>query len=155
MKRFVFKLENVLKYRITVEELAKNEYRNALMILNLEREKLRQFQEQQHNLSQYYNIKAGAVVHAEMLLFVARCATQLAELITQQQEIIKQKEKIAAEKLQVWQVKRQEVKVVEKLKEKKWNHYIREVDKEDQKFQDEIFIAKKIRETQDSLETEV
>lgn len=152
MKRFVFKLENVLKYRITVEELAKNDYRNAQMILNLEREKLQRFQEQQHQLSQYYNIKAGAVVQAEMLLFVARCAAQLAELVRLQQDIIKKKEKIAAEKLQVWQQKRQDVKVVEKLKEKKWTHYLREVDKEDQKFQDEIYIAKKIRETRETLE---
>ncbi len=152
MKRFVFKLENVLKYRNTVEELAKNDYRNALMILNLEREKLQGFQEKQRQLAQYYDIKAGTVVQADMLLFVARCAAQLAELVLLQYDIITQKEKIVAEKLQVWQVKRQDLKVVEKLKEKKWTQYLREVDIEDQKFQDEIFIAKKIRNTREALE---
>ncbi len=37
------------------------------------------------------------------------------------------------------------MKVIKRLEEKKWKEYLREVDKEEQKFQDEIFIAKTVR----------
>lgn len=146
MKRFKFKLENVLKYRITLEGIAKNEYREALGLLNIEREDLIGLQDNQRQLMRFYDVKPGAVVKPEMLAFVARYSMQLTRLIEQKRMMVKDKEAVANEKFQDWNKKRKDVKVVERLKEKKWNEYRRETDKEDQIFQDDIFIAKKIRE---------
>jgi flagellar protein FliJ len=146
MKRFQFKLENVLKYRVTLEGLAKNEYREALRQLNIERDSLQHYLDNRQKLSHFYDIKPGAIVKPEMLAFVARYTTQLSNLIEMQKTIINEKEAFANEKFQVWNTKRKDVKVVEKLKGKKWQQYLREVAKEDQVFQDEIFIAKHIRQ---------
>jgi|GEM_PF-420728 len=150
MKRFIFKLEGVLKYRITIETLAKNAYQDALRILNIEKEKLKNLQHDLSNLLQAYNIQAGSVVYSENLAFLAKCTLQLSHLIEQQKKTIKEKESIARKKFQEWNRKRMDLKVIERLKEKKWKEYLIEMDKEDQKFQDEIFLAKKIRESSEA-----
>lgn len=155
MKRFVFKLENVLKYRHTMENLAKTAYREALRLLNIEKDKLMQLLDSRHALMQAYNIKAGSIVHPEELNFLARYTLQLTHLIEQQRTVIKTKEEISREKFLEWNKKRMDVKVMERLKEKRWQEYLREIDKEDQKFQDEIFIAKTIRDNIEAKEEEV
>ncbi|MCP5051405.1 MAG: flagellar export protein FliJ [bacterium] len=149
MKQFQFKLESVLNYRITLEGLAKNEYREALRLLNIEKEGLRQMEESQGQLMAFYDIKAGSVVEPDTLMFVSRYSSQLVALIRRQKTIIGEKEDILNDKFILWNKRRQEVKVVERLKEKKWNLYLREAEKEDQRFQDEIFISRQIRETKE------
>jgi flagellar FliJ protein len=146
MKRFKFKLENVLNYRVTLETLAKNAYQEALRVLNLERETLRRLLTLRRELMKSYDIKAGTIVYPETLTFLARYTVQLTHLIEQQKKTVLEKEEIAKEKFEEWNRRRMDVKVIERLKEKRWKEYLREMDKEDQKFQDEIFIAKTIRE---------
>jgi flagellar protein FliJ len=145
MKRFIFKLENVLHYRVTLETLAKSAYQEALRVLNIEKNTLENFMTARLELMKSYDIKAGTVVYAETLMFLARYTVQLANLIEQQKKIVLEKEAIAREKFQEWNKRRMDVKVITKLKEKRWKEYLKEIDKEDQKFQDEIFIAKKIK----------
>jgi flagellar protein FliJ len=145
MKRFKFKLENVLNYRITLEGLAKNAYQEALRVLNIEKVTLQKFLHTRLELMKSYDIKAGTVVSPETLTFLARYTVQLAHLIENQKQVVVEKEGITREKFLDWNQKRMDVKVIERLKEKRWKEYLKEIDKEDQKFQDEVFIAKKIR----------
>lgn len=145
MKRFTFKLDNVLKYRETLESLAKNEYREALRLLNIEKDRLLDLQERKDRLKAAYNIEAGSIIDPEMLTFLTTYTGQLLHLIDRQKAVILQREKVAKEKFEVWNGKRKDVKVIKRLEEKKWKQYLREVDKEEQKFQDEIFIAKTVR----------
>lgn len=145
MKRFTFKLENVLKYRETLENLAKNEYREALRRLNIEKEKLLDYQQRKDRLKSAYNLEAGSIIDPEMLTFLTTYTGQLLYLIDKQKTAVLQKEKIAKKKFEEWNGKRKDVKVIKRLEEKKWKEYLREADKEEQKFQDEIFIAKTVR----------
>lgn len=145
MKRFTFKLENVLKYRETLENLAKNEYREALRRLNIEKEKLLDYQRRKDRLKSAYNLEAGSIIDPEMLTFLTTYTGQLLYLIDKQKTAVLQKEKIAKKKFEEWNGKRKDVKVIKRLEEKKWKEYLREADKEEQKFQDEIFIAKTVR----------
>jgi len=146
VKKFKFKLESVLKFRVTLEELAKNEYREAMGLVNLEKNKLAEMEASRAALHQFYNVKAGSIVHPEMLSFIGKYSQQLNGLMRLQGKVIEEKEAFAGEKLAVWKKKRQDVKLVERLKEKKIKEYMLEMDKEDQKFQDDIFISKKVRE---------
>jgi flagellar protein FliJ len=146
MKRFTFKLENVLHYRVTLENLAKSAYQEALRLLNMEKERLLTLEHIKTDLMQGYNIKPGTVVHPETLSFIARYTSQLLYLIERQKHLIQEKESLARDSFETWNQKRKDVKVIERLKEKKWKEYLRESEKEDQKFQDEIFIAKTIRQ---------
>lgn len=146
MKRFVFKLETVLKYRETLEKMAKNAYSEAQHLLNIEKEKLLVLETKRDNLKTAYNIKAGAETQPEVLSFLATYSAQLLHLIRQQKKITQEKEKAAKEKFDEWNRKRKDVKIIKRLEEKKWQEYLKQVDKEEQKFQDEIFIAKTVRE---------
>ncbi|MCP4219416.1 MAG: flagellar export protein FliJ [bacterium] len=145
MKKFKFKLQNVLNYRETLENLAKNNYSEALRVLNLERGRLVDMEDRKSSLKDSYKIKAGSIVNADDLTFVSGYMTQLLFLIEKQKELIAEKETISQKKFEEWNEKRKDVKVIHRLKEKKWNEYLKETDKEDQTFQDEIFIAKTIR----------
>jgi flagellar FliJ protein len=131
---------------MTLENLAKSAYQEALRLLNREKDFLLNLQNTKKELMQAYNIKAGTIVHPETLTFITRYNSQLLQLIEQQKQIIAENERITKEKFDEWNQKRKDAEVIERLKEKKWQAYLREADKEDQKFQDEIFIAKKIRE---------
>jgi flagellar protein FliJ len=146
MKRFVFKLETVLRYRETLEKMAKNAYSEAQHLLNIEKEKLLVLETKRDNLKAAYNLKAGDAAQPEILSFLSIYNTQLLYLIRQQKRITQEKEKAAKEKFDEWNLKRKDVKVIKRLEEKKQQEYLRQVDKEEQKFQDEIFIAKTVRE---------
>ncbi|MDQ1351435.1 MAG: Flagellar FliJ protein [Acidobacteriota bacterium] len=146
MKRFVFKLETVLKYRETLEKLAKNAYSEAQHLLNIEKDKLRTLETKRDNLKAAYNIKTGEAALPEVLSFLSTYSTQLLYLIRHQKKVTQEKELAAQEKFNDWNRKRKDVKIIKRLEEKKWQEYLKQVDKEEQKFQDEIFIAKTVRE---------
>ncbi len=146
MKRFVFKLETVLKYRETLEKMAKNAYSEAQRLLNIEKDKLLTLETKRDNLKAAYNVKAGAVVLPEVLSFLSIYSAQLLYLIRLQKRVTQEKEQAAKEKFAEWNRKRKDVKIIKRLEEKKWQEYLKQVDKEEQKFQDEIFIAKTVRE---------
>ncbi len=93
MKRFRFKLDNVLKYRETLENLAKNEYREALRLLNIEKEKLLDLRQRQDRLKAAYDIEPGSIIDPEMLTFLTMYTGQLLFLIDKQKVEILQKEK--------------------------------------------------------------
>lgn len=145
MKRFAFKLENVLKYRETLEDLAKNNYREALRLLNIEKDKLLALQERRDALTAAFKPEVGSIIDPETLIFISTYTGQLLFLMDTQRKAITDKEKIAKTKFEEWNEKRKDVKVIKRLEEKKWKEYLREADKEEQKFNDEIFIAKTVR----------
>lgn len=136
MRRFVFKLENDLQYRKTLEDMAKNAYQGALRFLTIEKNYLLDLQKKQQELMQAYNIKTGKVAHPDALSFLTRYSLQLVNLIEQQEHVIQEKETIAREKFQEWNQTRMNVEEMERLKEKEWNEYQGEADKEAQKFQE-------------------
>lgn len=146
MKRFVFKLATVLRYRETLEKMAKNAYSEAQRLLNIEKEKLLVLETKRDNLKAAYNVKAGDAAQPEILSFLSIYSAQLLYLIRRQKGITQEKEKAAKEKFDEWNRKRKDVKIIKRLEEKKRLEYLRQVDKEEQKFQDEIFIAKTVRE---------
>lgn len=146
MKRFVFKLENVLKYRKTLEGLAKDAYSEALRLLNIEKNKLVVLETKKDHLKAAYDVKSGFETTPEVLSFLDNYSGQLLFLIRQQKGVTLEKEKVAQEKFADWNRKRQDVEIIKRLEEKKKQEYLRQVAQEEQKFQDEIFITKMVRE---------
>jgi flagellar export protein FliJ len=137
MRRFVFKLENDLQYRKTLEDMAKSAYQGALRFLNIEKNYLLDLQKKQQELMQAYNIRTGKVAHPDALSFLTRYSLQLINLIEHQEYVIQEKETIAREKFREWNQTRKEVQEMERLKEKEWKEYQGDADKETQKFRRE------------------
>jgi flagellar export protein FliJ len=132
MRRFVFELENVLQYRKTREDMAKDAYRGALRFLTIEKDHLLNLQKKQQELVQ----GTGTVVHPDALSFITRYSLQLDSLIEHQEQVIREKETIAREKFQEWKQKQMDIEEMERLKEKQWKEYREEADKEAQKFRE-------------------
>jgi hypothetical protein len=132
MRRFVFKLENDLQYRKTLEDMAKNAYQGALRFLTIEKNYLLDLQKKQQELVQ----GSGTAVHPDALSFLTRYSLQLGNLIEHQEQVIREKETIAREKFREWNRTRMDVEEMERLKEKQRNEYRGEADKETRKFRE-------------------
>ena len=101
MKRFTFQLENVLKYRETLENLAKNNYREALRLLNIEKDKLLTLQKRRDALKSAYKPEIGSIIDPDTLTFISNYTGQLLFLMDKQKKAIVDKEKIAKSKFEV------------------------------------------------------
>jgi flagellar export protein FliJ len=146
MKRFVFKLETVLHYRIRLEGLAEHEYRRAQAELNQARERLVELQTLRLDLLRRHEVRPGAVADVGWLEMLSRCAGQLLELSERQKGIIGECEKEVARRLEAWHRCRRDAEVIRRLREKKHRLWLRESERDEQVTQDDLFIAKIVRE---------
>jgi flagellar export protein FliJ len=143
MKKFKFKLAQVLKYRLLLENIAKTAYQESLSDLQEKINKLNDLGMKRLSASRGLNIKKGAEINPQTLEFISLYVKQLSHLIEIQKEIIVKQRHITEEKLAEWTMKRKDSKVIKKLEEKQKREYIKMAEKEEQKFLDDIFLAKK------------
>ena len=145
MKKYKFKLENVLKYRGVIEKLAKNDYLKELSKLNYEKDKLQNMYKIRNQIIERFNPLDKSSFNSIELVFFNNYLKQLIYLIEEQKKIIKEQENVVKKRFDEWNEKRKELKVLEKLKEKDFKAWLKEFDKEEQKFVDDIFVGKYVR----------
>ncbi len=135
--KFNFRLERVLNYKKTVEDLKKNQYGSVKQRLNREENKLDSFIKHKKNL---LNEKDSTIVKTRVgnLVLYNNYIKDINEKIENQKEIVSQVEKEL-------QVKRAEMidaikekKMLEKLKENEYEKYLYELKKEEEKLNDTI-----------------
>lgn len=148
MKKFKFKLAQVLKYRLLLEDIAKSAYQDSLLDLQLKVNKLNDMETKRLSVRKGLNIKKGALIDPQTIEFVSIYIKQLTFLIEIQKDVIEQQKIITEKKLSEWTLKRKDSKVIKKLEEKQKKEFIEMSEKEEQKFLDEIYLAKKIIERQ-------
>jgi len=138
MKKFAYKMENILEIKYQLEEQAKTSYGNARNALSKEEKKLDSLKKQQ---SEFYSELTDLIRSKIDLVKVNKYkeAINTYKTYIKQQEnkvaIAKQKVESARQKLQEAMVER---KTHEKLKEKALEDYILEYEEEQQKEIDEI-----------------
>ncbi len=142
MKKFKFKLAQVLKYRLLLEDIAKSAYKESLLNLHQKMNKLNDMESKRINVRKGLNIKKGMQIDPQIIEFVSIYVKQLTFLIEIQKDAILQQRKITEVKLSEWTLRRKDSKVIKKLEEKQKREYIEMSEKEEQKFLDEIFLAK-------------
>lgn len=138
MKKFVYKMEDILEVKIQLEDQAKTEYSNAKTILLMEKDKLRK-------LMQEYDVfqeKLTLLITSKIdLLEIQKCKDAIEiykEFIEQQKNklaIAEHNEKKARTKLKEAMIER---KTHDKLKEKAKEEYMYEYEAWQQKQIDEI-----------------
>ncbi|NLW40871.1 MAG: flagellar export protein FliJ [Tissierellia bacterium] len=135
--KFNFRLERVLNYKKTVEDLKKNQYGSVKQRLNREENKLDSFIKHKKNL---LNEKDSTIVKTRVgnLVLYNNYIKDINEKIENQKEIVSQVEKEL-------QIKRAEMidaikekKMLEKLKENEYEKYLYELKKEEEKLNDTI-----------------
>jgi len=143
MKKFKFKLAQVLKYRVLLENIARSAYQEALSELNSRKAKLFELENKIITIRKGLNIKKGERVEPQTFEFVSYYIKQLSFLIKIQEELIDQQEEVAKKKLEDWTNRKRDSKVIKNLEEKKRREYIIMSEREEQKFLDDIFLARK------------
>ncbi len=140
MKRFKFPLDTLLKYRINIEKKKKEEWAKAKMERVKAEERLEQIYAEERERREYLESLMEGELDLREFQLVQRYIGQLIRLERIQSKIVEEKKKVEEEKLKEWIEARKDKKVLENYREKKWKEYLYELDKEEQKMVDDLFL---------------
>lgn len=137
MKRFDFKLQKLLEIRQRKEDLQKVKLARASGEYQYELSKVEKIK---NNIKDYkkYLFKDKEKVSFADLRFLDQISTSSDEVIESMKPILEEKKKAMEAELQIFANLRKEKRVVELLKEKQYERYLKELDKEEQKNLDEV-----------------
>lgn len=152
MKPFKFRLERVLKIRETEEDIERNkllkinaEYQKELVKLNkLEEDRKKAGEKLKDHLN---NLNIFGIAYDKLLKGIEYTKKQ-------QLNILKEKEKLVKRQLETYLEAMKKRKVIELLKHKKFQEYLKDVEKENLKFVDELVIERYKPDTDNSTDVE-
>ncbi|MBE9528943.1 MAG: flagellar export protein FliJ [Proteobacteria bacterium] len=149
MNRFVFKLEPLYDYRQRLEEASQREFSEALMLLEEEERKLVELQKAYIKGCDDLDKLKEEGGQAEELGMYGAYFYGLKRHIAEQEKIIAgAREEFEARRAHL-EESTKEKKVVETLKEKSYNTYIKELDKEEQKENDDL-VSSRFKRSRDN-----
>ncbi|MGN0151391.1 MAG: flagellar export protein FliJ [Wujia sp.] len=138
MAKFVYRMQNILDIKAKLEETAKQEYAEARRRLSDEEEKLEALHVRK---KEYYSAYQDAISGKLDFLEIETCANAMDvmdEMIAAQQEVVKKRSKELEMARQKLNQVMQERKMHEKLKEKQFDEYKRELNAQEGKETDEV-----------------
>lgn len=138
MAKFVYRMQNILDIKYKLEESAKQEYADARIKLNAEEEKLGLLFERK---DEYYRAYIEAINGKLDYLEIENCGNAMDimdDLIEQQNNVIKQCSKQLEKARMKLNKEMQERKMHEKLKEKKFDEFMLELNATENKETDEV-----------------
>ncbi|MCG0274588.1 MAG: flagellar export protein FliJ [Thermosediminibacteraceae bacterium] len=138
MKRFKFSLDAPLRVKQKIEQIREQQLIEARMELEREKKELRVLEEKKGNIksSLEQKVKESLKV-AELAFFEALINTVNSKLKNQERKVAGAFER-CKEAMEVYIISRRERQVIEKLKEKRFNAYLSELNREEQKILDDI-----------------
>ena len=141
--KFKFPLKTVMRQRKIIEELAQKEFQNAQAELQAEISKLKFFEEQvtQTHINSY-EVQMGAGHVAGALKSNYEFLKGQDVRIERQRAKVQEVEKLVEAKREILRHAVVEYKIIEKLKEKKWEEFKQEYSNEEQKEMDEQSILR-------------
>lgn len=138
MAKFIYRMQNILDIKYKLEESAKQEYAEAMRILNEEEMKLRLLKDRRYGYYMDYNQSISGKLDFLLIDECGNAMDIMDEMIEEQNEVIRQKSKeveIARAKLNSVM---QERKMHEKLKENKFEEFKQEINAEEAKETDQV-----------------
>lgn len=142
MPKFNFRLQPVLNLKIQIEESLKNELGKATRKLEDEKEVLRRIQEEQEECMKQMNSDSSMGVRIEKLREYSAYLSFLKEKIMLQKENINIAQKNVDKYKEQLVKAMQEREILEKLKEKKYQEFLAELNKSEQRLIDEVISFK-------------
>lgn len=138
MAKFFYGMQNILDIKYKLEDAAKQEYAEARLRLNEEEEKLQELYERK----KYYHCAYLEAINGKLdYLHIDECANAMDIMdlyIEQQNEVIKKCSKQLEKAKQRLNKEMQERKMHEKLKEKKFEEFMIELNATENKETDEV-----------------
>lgn len=142
MAKFVFKMQSLLNIKKQMEESLKSELGKAVQKLELEKSRLSKLQAEKEECIYNLNSKSSQGIIVSKIQGYNSYISLLNEKIKIQKENINYAQNIV-DKYREQLIKMiQEKEMLEKLKEKKYQEYLLELAKEEQKINDEVISYK-------------
>ncbi len=142
MKKFNFKLGTLLRYREILEDKAEAVYREALARRNQQAAFLEENRRRRNEAALALKKTPSDHPFLPLITLTDYYLNQLSRLIEEQGLILLELEEIVQEKLSEYQLRHREAEAIRRLREKQLQKYLLEMDKEEQKMQDDLFIAR-------------
>lgn len=146
MKKFKFRLENVLALRTRIEQDKKRD----LALVNKElveaTHKIGLFKGVVNQTSLKMKEKTKDTVDVAQVMFFNSYILQLKQLIQFQHQKVHEINQRLEEKRKILAVATQNRKIIEKLKEKQYDEFMKNAERQEQLFIDDIAISKYIRD---------
>ncbi len=138
-----FELEQVLKYRLDVERLRKQEFATAKQGFDHAHERLKREEAQAQNISQEFFLRQSELGSIEEIRRYADFFARKREEIKTHKKHVDHLGHILSERRATLLDASKDKKVLESLKEKKATEFKLEMDRKEQSFMDEIAVQKK------------
>lgn len=138
MAKFFYRMQNILDVKYKLEDSAKQEYADAKRILNLEEEKLKNLKDRKNEYREEYNrLIVGSLDFLE--IEAAGNAMDIMDMYIEEQRKVVKKCNKELEKVRIkLQQVMQERKMHEKLKEKQFDEFVKELNSAENKETDEV-----------------
>lgn len=136
--KFNFRLQKILELRKHQEENIKNQLAILTKELESEKIKLHQYLKEQSNVLSEINMMIGKIIDMDDLLFKRNYINKLDSSISMQKKIIHHLKNEHNNKIKEYVDISKKLKILEKLREKKYKQFKEETEKEEQIFLDEI-----------------
>ena len=137
MMNFNFRLERVLNFKETVEELKKAEYGSTQRKLNQEEDKLNSYNQHKSDIKDEKNLSASKTNGGNLAMY-SNYITDLDKKIKSQEEIVSNT-RIELEEAKEEMIEAvQDKKAFEKLKEREYEKYLYQIKKQEEKQMDTI-----------------
>ncbi|NVN89783.1 MAG: flagellar export protein FliJ [Desulfuromonadales bacterium] len=138
-----FELEQVLRYRLDIERLRKQEFATAKQGFEHAHEQLKQEEALTRNISQEFYKRQSEMDSIEEIRRYSDFFARKREEIKTQKKRVDHLSDVLNERRETLLDATKDKKVLESLKEKKATEYKQDMDKKEQAFMDEISIQKK------------
>ncbi len=142
-----FELEQVLRYRLDIERLRKQEFATAKQGFEYAHERLRHEEARAQTISEEFFQRQGEFGSIEEMRRYADFFTRKREEIKTQKKHVDHLGHVLNERRNVLLDATKEKKVLESLKEKKATEFRLAMDRKEQSFMDEIAVQKKNKRT--------
>lgn len=145
MRKFKFKLQTPLKVRQLIEQTNKQKLSQAIALKKREEQDLNKLQEADLMVRAQLDSHLADFINSADLTFFHEYLTDLGFRIKRQREKVQEAEKLYELARLAFIASRKERKVLERVKEKKFELYLIDANREEQKISDEMAILNACR----------
>ena len=138
MAKFIYRMQNILDIKYKLEEAAKQEYADAMLILAEEEAKLEQLRQRRYGYYLDYNESIRGKLDFVQIDECGNAMDIMDEMIMAQIEVVREKSKDVEKARNKLNTIMQERKMHEKLKENKFEEFKQEINAEEAKETDQV-----------------
>jgi len=138
MKKYRFKLENVLKYRTSIEDVKSLELADAIQKYDSQQKYLNQLKSERRNCQKEFAVEQSRGISANQMIFYTNYIEKLDSQIRSETANLEAVHEQVEKKRQDFLASRKQRKVVEELKYSDFERYLKEMTRLEQIFIDEV-----------------